>query len=203
MLTATVRFPKSGRLAALLLALALPPALGGCASAVVGAGAAVGVAAYEERTIGTVADDTKMSAQIRFALLETGEQYVTKIGVEVFEGRVLLTGAVSSEKMRADAVGVAWKIAGVKDVLNEIQISESGFLNTARDAWITTQLKAKITFDEKVHAINYAIETVNGVVYLIGIAQDQVELDRVVAYARDLNYVQKVISHVRLKQARS
>ena len=87
----------------------------------------------------------------------------------------------------------------MKDVLNEIQISSSGIVDTARDAWITAQLTWKITFDESVHAINYIVETVNGTVYLIGIAKNRAELDRVLAYARDLTYVKKVISHVRLK----
>ena len=71
--------------------------------------------------------------------------------------------------------------------------------DTARDMWITTRLTWKITFDKNVHAINYVVETVNGTVYLIGIAQNQPELDRVIAYARGLTYVKKVISHVRLK----
>ena len=186
---------------ALLLLLATAPVLSGCVGAVIGAGAAVGVAALEERTVGTVADDTKTAAQIRLAILDKGQDYALKVGIEVFEGRVLLTGAVPTEQMRADAVGIAWKVAGVKDVLNEIQVSSSGFIDTARDSWITTQLTSKITFDEKVHAINYAVETVNGVIYLIGIAQNQTELDRVIAYARGLNYVKKVISHVRLKSA--
>lgn len=186
---------------ALLLLLATAPVLSGCVGAVIGAGAAVGVAALEERTVGTVADDTKTAAQIRLAILDKGQDYALKVGIEVFEGRVLLTGAVPTEQMRADAVGIAWKVAGVKDVLNEIQVSSSGFIDTARDSWITAQLTSKITFDEKVHAINYVVETVNGVIYLIGIAQNQTELDRVIAYARGLNYVKKVISHVRLKTA--
>ena len=110
-----------------------------------------------------------------------------------------MTGAVLTEQVRADAVRLAWSVKGVKDVLNEIQISSSGIVDTARDTWITTQLTWKITFDENVHAINYIVETVNGTVYLIGIAKNRTELDRVLAYARDLTYVKKVISHVRLK----
>ena len=117
----------------------------------------------------------------------------------MFEGRALLTGAVPAQQVRADAVRLAWSVKGVKDVLNEIQISSSGIVDTARDAWITAQLKWKITFDENVHAINYVVETVNGTVYLIGIAKNRAELDRVLAYARELTYVKKVIRHVRLK----
>ena len=95
--------------------------------------------------------------------------------------------------------GLTWKVAGVTDVLNEIQISDAGFLNTAKDAWITTQLTSKITLDQDILAINYSVETVNGIVYLIGIAQSQAELDRVAAYARNISYVRKIISHVRVK----
>ena len=187
------------RIVSLLIIISITPLLVGCASAVVGGGAAVGVAALEERTIGTVTDDTKTAAQLRLLVFDKLPNHALRIGIEMFEGRALLTGAVPTEQVRADAVRLAWTVEGVKDVLNEIQISSSGIIDTARDVWITTQLTWKITFDENIHAINYVVETVNGTVYLIGIAQNRMELDRAIGYARGLNYVQKVISHVRLK----
>jgi osmotically-inducible protein OsmY len=57
-----------------------------------------------------------------------------------------------------------------------------------------------MTFDKKILAINYSIETVNGIVYLIGIAQNQEELDRVIAHARAIDYVRQIKSHVRVKK---
>ena len=48
-------------------------------------------------------------------------------------------------------------------------------------------------------AINYSIETVAGTVYLIGVAQNGVELEKVIDHARGLSYVRKIISHVRIK----
>ena len=189
----------SHRLFGLLIMIAAMPALIGCTGALVGAGATAGVAAFEERTIGSVADDTKIAAQIRLAIMDRGPDYALKIGIEVFEGRVLLTGLVSTENMRAEAVRKSWGISGVKDVLNEIQISSGSLIGTARDAWISAQLTTRIAMDEKVYSINYVIETVGGVVYLLGIAQNQKELNRVIAHSRSLKYVKKVISHVRLK----
>src|SRR5690606_5518926 len=107
-----------------------------------------------------------------------------KVGLEVYEGRALLTGAVTSEQTRADAVRLAWAASGVTDVINEIQVvTDTSLIDTATDAWISAQLRSQIAFDKQVYAINYAIETVNGVVYLIGIAQSQAELDRVIAHA--------------------
>ena len=177
----------------------LVPPLEGAVPLVEVDGAAVGVAALEERSFGTVTNDTKTTAQIHLLILEKLPDHALKVGIEVFEGRALLTGAVPTQQVRADAVRLAWSVKGVKHVLNEIQISSSGIVDTARDAWITAQLTWKITFDENVHAINYVVETVSGTVYLIGIAKNKAELDRVVGYARDLKYVKKVISHVRLK----
>ncbi len=55
-----------------------------------------------------------------------------------------------------------------------------------------------MTLDERVRTINYNIETVNGVIYLIGIARDRDELDRVIEYARNIPYVRKVVNYVLL-----
>lgn len=177
--------------------------LGGCAGAVVGAGAATGIAAFEERSVATVARDGVIAAKIRLALFEAGEKYITRIGIEVYDGRVLLTGAAPDEAMRADVVRMAWKVGGVKDVLNEVQISDAGFIDAARDSWITARLTANLTLDQAIMAINYSVETVNGVVYLIGLAQNAAELKRVIAHAHQIGYVRKVIPHVRIKKAGS
>ena len=188
--------------AALAVVLALGAGgLGGCAGAVVGGGAAVGTAAYQERGLQIVARDLAVATKVRVALLNAGEQYAIGVGVEVYEGRVLLTGTLANEEMRATAVSLAWKGEGVTDVINEIQIGEASLRDLARDSWITAQLKSKLTFDKKILAINYSIETVNGIVYLIGIAQNQRELDRVIAHARNIGYVRRIISHVRMKKA--
>ena len=76
---------------------------------------------------------------------------------------------------------------------------DSGVLDLARDKWVSTQLRLKITFDSKIKAINYAIDTVNGTVYLMGVAQNEWELSLVSNHARNLDYVRRVVSHVRIK----
>ena len=178
-------------------------ALGGCAGVVIGSGAAVGTAAYQERGVRGVTRDLATATKLRTKLLDAGEAYATGVGIEVYEGRVLLTGTLEKEPMRAAAVKLAWKTEAVKDVINEIQIGQSSLRDIARDSWITAQLKTKITLDNKIQAINFSIETVNGIVYLIGIAQDQGELDRILAHGRGIDYVRRIISHVRVKKGRS
>jgi osmotically-inducible protein OsmY len=185
--------------AVLLLALLAP--LSGCVSMVIGAGATVGVAVMEERPFKVHLRDTTIATEIRYNLVEASEKFITGVGIEVYEGKALITGVVENEVMRAHALKLVWKVEGLKDVYNELQVGDNGITNFAKDSWVTTQLKSKTTLDQDVLAINYTIETVNGVVYLIGIAQSKREIDKVIAHARSLSYVKRVISHVRIKKA--
>jgi osmotically-inducible protein OsmY len=185
-----------------ICAIALLP-LGGCVGMVVGGAATAGVAAYQERGIKGVAADTATSTKIQAKLLEADKHLFTDIGIEVYEGRAMLTGRVATEDMRANAVRIAWSVSDVKDVINEIQISPSPLTDLANDSWITTQLKTKMTLDKEILAINYSIETVGAVIYLIGIAQDQAELQKVINHARSIKYVKRVVDHVRIKEAKA
>ena len=86
-------------------------------------------------------------------------------------------------------------------MINEIQVRDEprSWTQYGRDTWITTQLRGYITFDKHIQSINYSIDTVNGVVYLMGVGQDQAEIDRVIDHARNTAYVTQVISYVRLR----
>jgi osmotically-inducible protein OsmY len=177
--------------------------LSGCVSMVVGSAASIGVAGMEERPLKVYAEDIAITAKIRYNLIEASEKFITSVGVAVYEGKALITGVVENEEIRAQALKLIWKTDGVKDVYNELQVGDIRIRNMMKDGWITAQLQSKITFDKDVLAINYSIETVSGTVYLIGIANSQREIDRVIAHARSLGYVKRVISHVRIKKAPS
>jgi len=181
---------------ALLAAAACTPV-----GVVLGIGAGTGLAAYQERGVDGVARDLGLSSRIIDQYARFDHTLLAHIGVEVYESRALLTGQVKTETERADAVRLAWKVDGIVDVINEIHVtSDGGVIDTARDSWISAQLEAKLTFDEKILAINYTIETVGGTVYLIGIAQNDAELERVKNHARSIAYVRHIVSHVRVKK---
>jgi osmotically-inducible protein OsmY len=123
-----------------------------------------------------------------------------KLSTSVSEGRALVTGKVQDPEMRVEAIKLAWQVEGVKEVINEIEVvNTSSITDSARDFWITTQLRGHITFDKDIRSINYSIDTVNGTVYLMGIARTQAELDRVTNHARNLAYVKRVVSYVRVE----
>ena len=192
--------PDRPRILPIAVIIAALPILTGCVSAAIGAGAIATSAAVQERGLKGGIDDTVIRARINSLWLGHDTDMYRLVSLSVVEGRVLLTGSVQLPKMRIDAVRLTWKVNGVHEVINEIKVTdEGGVISYARDSWISTQLKSKMLFDKKILSINYSIETVNGAVYLMGIAQDQQELNRVTNHARTLRYVKRVVGYVRLK----
>lgn len=174
--------------------------LSACAPVVLGAGATVGVAATEDRGVEGATDDLKIRAEINELWFRHDATMFHEVDLRVHEGRVMLTGAVQKPEYRVDAVRLAWQAAGVREVLDEIQVTNSSsFSDYSRDVVIATDLRGRLMFDGQVKNVNYSVEVVNGVVYLMGVAQNQAELDRVIAHARDIRNVKRVVSHVVLK----
>ena len=175
-------------------------ALTACAAPGILAGAATaGLAVAQERSIGTVIDDTAIELPIQHYLLQASDGLFIRVGIEVHEGRVLLTGVVPAPDDRVEAVRQAWQVNGVLEVINEVQVTNrAGITDYLRDVKITSQLRFKMLRDRDISDVNYAVETVNGIVYLMGIARSRPELDKVTTHARNIAGVQKVFSHVRL-----
>jgi osmotically-inducible protein OsmY len=166
----------------------------------IGIAATAGTAAMEERGFGAAVSDATIQAELNARLLGQSADMWTGLSVQVIEGRVLLSGKVRRPEMRLNAVRIAWQVNGVREVINEIEATNRSVTGTmASDTWISTKLKARLMIDKDVLAINYSVVTVGSVIYLMGIAQSQAELDRVVNHARDIVDVRGVVSYVQLK----
>ena len=174
--------------------------LSGCGSLIIGAAATGGGAAVEERSIGNVVDDLTIRAELNQLFFKDNFDLLQSVSFSVIEGRVLLKGSVKTQEDRIRGLELAWQASGVREVINEIQVTDQGgIVNYARDTWISTQLKAEILFDRDILSINYNVESINGIIYVVGIAQDQAELDKVVNHARRIENVKQVVSHVVMK----
>jgi osmotically-inducible protein OsmY len=175
-------------------------ALQGCVAAAVGAGATAGVAASQDRGIKGAASDTAIRAEINHYWLQKDQSLFGNCNLQIHEGRVLVTGAVKDADTRAEAIQLAWKAKGVREVINEIEVTNQGGVGAyARDTAIVTELRSKLLFAKDIQSVNYSIESVNGTVYVLGVAQDQVELDKALNIARNVNYVRRVVSHVLMR----
>ncbi|MFP4313874.1 MAG: BON domain-containing protein [Alphaproteobacteria bacterium] len=175
--------------------------ISGCslAGTATGIGASLGIAASQEGGISRAASDLRIQAEINDLWFRSDVDAFVKLDLTVNQGRVLVTGVVQDPEQRVEAIRLAWQPGGVKQVINEIQVADSeGIIGFAKDAWISTRLRTALTLDKDVQSINYSIDTVNGVVYLIGAAQNQAELNRVIETARTISNVRRVVSYVKL-----
>lgn len=185
----------------LYIYFALLLVLSGCMqTAFIGTATTVATSVQEERGFGGVWDDTKIRTKINAAWLSEQPALLTKVELSVREGRVLLTGSVDTPEEQIEAVRLAWSVDGVREVFDEIKVGEGGGIwGYTKDALVTTELRADLMFDNNISSINYSLKTVNGIVYLMGVAQDQEELDRVIKHASKNGNVKKVVSYVRMK----
>ena len=175
--------------------------LSACAQAVVGSVSKSVLVSKEERSVGTFIDDTVIIAKLKNIYFSQNEKIFFNVDIEVSEGRVLLTGTVESSDIRIEATRLAWGVDQVQTVINEIQISNTdSILDFADDLVITTKIKAKLLLDKNINNLNFSIDTVNRVVYVIGIAQNNNELDRVIEIINGVYGVEEVINYVRLKE---
>jgi osmotically-inducible protein OsmY len=123
-----------------------------------------------------------------------------RVSTTVVEGRVLLAGRVDKPETRLDATRVAWSVEGVKKVDNDVEVSDmSGWLDGPADFIMRTQLAATLLADKSIRDVNYTTDVVHGVVYLMGVAQNEEELDRVVTHAQHVTGVKRVENYVVLK----
>lgn len=163
------------------------------------AGAVGGIAAAREGGLKQSAIDTRIAFEINDLWFKYSVEAFRKLNLTVEQGRVLVTGVVQNPDQRVEAIRLSWQPAGVVQVINEVRIAESeGVSGFARDNWISTNLRAKLIFDRDIASINYSIDTVQATVYLMGIAQDRTELNKVIDHARNTGYVQQVVSYVKL-----
>tara|TARA_B100000579_G_scaffold437452_1_gene466840 strand:- start:1750 stop:2349 length:600 start_codon:yes stop_codon:yes gene_type:complete len=153
----------------------------------------------EERSLGEFVDDTLIKTQIKNLYFDSDEKLFFNVDVEVTQGRVLLTGTVENSDLRIAATKIAWGINGVETVINELQISnDDNILSFADDLVISTKIRGKLLFNSELPYINYTVETVNGIVYLIGIAKTEEERQSVIDLSKEVYGVVDVIDYIKI-----
>jgi osmotically-inducible protein OsmY len=188
------------KLPSAILTLCLLPAFSGCVPAII-AGTAVGVtAARQERSIGNAIDDRGIQAALNRRLIGASTGLFLRVSTNTIEGRVVLAGRVDSPETRLEATRIAWSIEGVRKVDNDIEVTESfGWLDGPSDLIMRTQLAAKLLGDKTIKDVNYTVDSVHGVIYVMGVAQDRAELDRVLAHAESIRGKRRVENYAVLK----
>ena len=94
---------------------------------------------------------------------------------------------------------MAWETKGVRSVENAISIKgQSNFKSTAKDIFITSQLRSALIFNKKTKSRNYTLETINKNIYIFGIAMDKEEKKEVIDEANKIYDVKDIIPSIYL-----
>ena len=120
------------------------------------------------------------------------------LNVDVYEQRVLLTGAVETDDDRAKAGRLAWAVPNVKSVINEIQVvppDAPAEGSAVDDLVVVEKLNLKLASTQGVFHTNWRVRSVNGTVYLFGRSLSDGETQRVLGIAKDTADVRKVVNH--------
>ena len=154
---------------------------------------------FDPRTVGMQIDDTIMQKNLVARLTLTEKKYFLAIQVDVLDGRIFVTGKVNEPEEKLKITKLAWETKGVRSVKTAITIKgETNFKNSAKDALITSQLKAALIFSKNVKAKNYNIDTINGKIYIFGISMSQDEKRKVIEEAKEIYGVKEVVTSILL-----
>ena len=185
-------FPR-GRLGmALLAALAISGALGGCATVVVGAAAQGAMLAVDRRSTGAQVDDQTIEVKASSAVVAAvGDK--PHVSVTSYNKVVLLTGEVPTEADRAKVEAAVAKVENVRAVLNELGVMPNASLNQITADSITTgKVKAAFIDTPQLQTASIKVVTDRGVVFLMGRVTDA-ESTLAGNSARSVGGVKKVV----------
>jgi osmotically-inducible protein OsmY len=179
----------------LLISSAL--ALSGCVNAAIGIGTAAVAASTTEKGLSTSVSDSVIQTKLSDSFIQTSQSIFLNVETSVNDGSVLLTGKLKTQAEKITATRLSWEIRGVREVINEIQLSEaSSFKSSAKDLAASAQLRAALIRDADISSLNFSIDVVNGIVYLSGVAENEEERERVVAHAQELRFAKQVVSYI-------
>lgn len=156
-------------LATIALCGAVTVSLQACLPIAVGGAVAMGgLSASDRRTVGAQTEDKAIT-------LKGGNRIGNIIGddghvnINSFNRKVLLTGEVKDEQMKAAVEREAAAIEGVLSVVNELEISGTASLTSrTSDTIITGKVKASLVDTKDISANLYKVVTERGIVYLMG-----------------------------------
>ena len=117
--------------------------------------------------------------------------------VRVIDGTAILSGRVEKAEDKLKMTKFAWETAGIKAVRNDIIIAdETSFKQRAKDILISSQFNAALLINKKINSRNYNSETINGKIYVYGMAKTTAEMEEVIKEGKLIPDVVEVVPSI-------
>jgi osmotically-inducible protein OsmY len=157
--------------ALLLTTLAAAIPLSGCAVVAGGAAATGALMIEDRRSAGTYLVDEeielKAAGRLNDARIEGVHANFTS-----FNRRVLITGEVPTEAVKAQVAEMVRGLPNVREIANELAVAAPTSLGSRTgDGYVTAKIKTRFLDDKRFAAHHVKVVTENGVAYLMGMVK--------------------------------
>ena len=170
-----------------------------CAPFIGAAGMASLGSASKEKGLATSIGDTIITTKISNKIFKYNPDLIKDTRVFVNKGSVLLTGKVTKPEDKIELTKITWKIKGVLEVNNEVQITDaSSIINIARDIASMGEIKARLMTNKNINSLNFSVDVINDIAYLSGIAENEEEMKLVKDNAASARFIKEVFNFISL-----
>ena len=104
-----------------ILFIIISGCVGTSSTGIFGTGVSV---ALDPRSLGTQIDDSIMQKNLTARLLMKDKNYLLSVKTKVLDGRIFISGKVTSVDEKLLITKIAWETDGVRSVRNDIKIKE-------------------------------------------------------------------------------
>ena len=168
--------------------------LSGCAPILVG-GAAITSATVmtDRRSTGSIVNDEVLEKRVAYEIQQSIGYERHHISVTSYDGKVLLSGEVASEKEKMTAQRVASQSVDVTSVLNELAVMDPSSVATRlADSMLATKVRSTIIATKQISLNQMKVTVERGIVYLMGIVT-AAEAETASRTAAEVSGVQQVV----------
>ena len=153
-----------------------------------------------DRSLGEKIDDRNIRTVIAVNIDKADPELAkSPVNVHAFRGVVLLTGQVPSEKLRTLAETTARDVARVREVHNELAISDAQrFIENLSDSALETKIDSKLLVAKGVRTSRVKVIVEDGTVYLLGLmtAEEAERVTEVISNTSGVTRLVRAIEYV-------
>lgn len=171
-----------------------------CSAALLSGCAAPYKAAVDERDLGTIYNDEKITFQVKQAFLQDDSVKYMDYDVASYEGHVYVVGEYTSKKQADRAVSLAKGVEGVRRVTSYLlpkrELADCG---TTDNLELMASIKQKLIKDEDIWSTNVDVYMVQCRAVILGIVGSAAERDKALAHVRSVKGLKGVKSYLKVK----
>jgi len=152
--------------------------------------------ATDERSLGTMVDDSVISATVKIKMISDNSVKARQIDVDVLNGVVYLIGLVGSSSQKKMATDIAKGIKGVRRVENQLVIGKTNVNQISNDIILTSKIRIQLLKDMDIRSTNIDVDTYNNIITLTGIVKSKKEKKKTLVIVQKVGGDRKIVDNL-------